>query len=31
VVEAMVVIGHGREEKDGHPTSSLLYEKMSYK
>jgi nitroreductase len=30
-VEAMVVIGYGREVKDGHPTSSLMYEKVSYK
>ena len=31
VVEAMVAIGYGREEKDGHPPSSLLYEKVSFK
>ena len=31
VVEAMVAIGYGREAKDGHPTSSLLYEKVSCK
>lgn len=30
VVEAIVVIGYGKEEKDGHPTSSLLFERVSY-
>ena len=31
VVEAIVVIGYGKEEKDGHPLSSLLYEKVNHK
>ncbi len=31
VVEAIVAIGYGKEEKDGHPHSSLLYERVSYK
>jgi nitroreductase len=31
VVEAMVAIGYGKEDKKGHETSSLLYEKVSYK
>ena len=30
VVEAIVAIGYGKEEKDQHPHSSLLYEKVSY-
>ncbi len=30
VVEAIIAIGYGREEKKGHPVSSLLYEKVSY-
>ncbi len=29
-VEAIVAIGYGREEKDGRPLSSLLYEKVRY-
>lgn len=31
VVEAIVAIGYGNEEKAGHPDSSLLFEKVSYK
>ncbi len=30
VVEAIVAIGYGKEDKPGHPHSSLLYEKISY-
>ncbi len=30
VVEAIVAIGYGKEEKNGHPTSSLLFERVSY-
>lgn len=30
VVEAIVAIGYGGEEKKGHPDSSLLYEKVYY-
>jgi nitroreductase len=30
VVEAIIAIGYSREEKQGHPESSLLYEKVSY-
>ena len=30
VVEAIVAIGYGKEEKDGHPDSSLLYERVSH-
>ena len=30
-VEAIVAIGYGREEKDGRPGSSLLYERVSYR
>jgi nitroreductase len=30
-VEAVVAIGYGKEEKDGHPDSSLLYERVDYK
>ena len=30
VVEAIVAIGYGKEEKDGHPGSSLLYERVSH-
>ena len=30
VVEAIVAIGYGSEEKDGHPSSSLLHERVSY-
>jgi len=30
VVEAVIAIGYGKEEKPGHPESSLLYEKVSY-
>ena len=30
-VEAIVVIGYGKEKKDGHPPSSLLYEKVKHK
>ncbi len=30
VVEAIVAIGYSKEEKDEHPHSSLLYERVSY-
>jgi nitroreductase len=30
VVEAIVAIGYGKEEKNGHPHSSLLYERVRY-
>lgn len=30
VVEAIIAIGYGKEDKTGHPESSLLYEKVSY-
>lgn len=30
VVEAIVAIGYGKEEKDGHPSSSLLHERVKY-
>jgi nitroreductase len=30
VVEAVIAIGYGKEDKTGHSTSSLLYEKVSY-
>ncbi len=29
-VEAVIAIGYGREDKPGHPDSSLLYEKVNY-
>ncbi len=29
-VLAMLAIGYGKEEKDGHPPSSLLYDKVGY-
>lgn len=30
VVEAIVAIGYPKEDKEGHPQSSLLYERVSY-
>lgn len=30
VVEAVLAIGYGKEDKPGHPNSSLLYEKVNY-
>lgn len=30
VVEAVIAIGYGKEDKPGHPQSSLLYDKVSY-
>ncbi len=30
VVEAIIAIGYGKEDKPGHPHSSLLYDKISY-
>ena len=30
VVEAVIAIGYGKEDKPGHPKSALLYEKVSY-
>ena len=30
LVEAVIAIGYGKEEKTGHPQSSLLYDKVSY-
>lgn len=30
VVEAIIAIGYGKEDKPGHSTSSLLYEKVNY-